>query len=98
VRFPKLRYAILVGAALGVIAPLLFFTWHRFQGFITSGDGGFLWPSGIWLMATDGHEHEFGAYIVIGFSILANVLLYAAIAAVFWFILRTIQRVATRTS
>jgi hypothetical protein len=97
VRLPKVRHALVIGAALGVLAPLLFFTWHRFQVFIAGGKGAFLWPSGIWLMATDRHEHELGAYLVIGCSVLANVLLYAIIATLLWFILWIIQRGATRT-
>lgn len=96
-RFPKFIHAVLTGAVLGVLAPLLFFTWHRFQEFIAGGKGSFLWPSGIWLMATDGHQGEPGAYVIIGFSILANVLLYAFIAAALWFILWIVQRAATRT-
>ena len=81
---PKFRSAVLVGALLGIIAPLLFFTWHRFQDYVAGGSGAFLWPSGIWLMATDGHEHESGAYVVIGMSVAANVLLYALIFSLIW--------------
>ena len=93
---PKFTHAVLTGAVIGALAPLLFFTWHRFQEFIAGGKGSFLWPSGIWLMATDGHENGPGAYAVIGLSIFANVLLYALIAAALWFILWIVQRAMTR--
>ena len=83
-RLPKFRLAVLVGALLGVTPPLLFFTSHRFQEYVASGRGAFLWPSGIWLMATDGHEHEIGAYAIIGMSIAANVLLYVVAFAFIW--------------
>jgi len=97
VHFPKFKHAVLTGAALGVLAPVLFFTWHRFQEFTARGKGSFLWPSGISLMATEGHESEPGAYVTIAFSIFANVLLYACIAAALWFILWIVQRGMTRT-
>jgi len=48
-------------------------------------------------MATEGHESEPGAYVTIAFSIFANVLLYACIAAALWFILWIVQRGMTRT-
>ena len=73
-RLPKFRFAVFVGAFLGVVAPALFFTSHFFQEFIGGASGAFLWPSGIWLLATEGHEHELSAYAIIGISIAANIL------------------------
>ena len=83
-RLPKFRWVFLAGALIGGIVPMLFFTLHAFQEFIVGGRGAFLWPSGIWLMATDGHEHEIGAYVVIGMSIVANMLLYAVVSSLVW--------------
>jgi hypothetical protein len=83
-RLPKFRSAVLIGGSLGIVAPLLFFRWHRFQEYIAGGSGAFLWPSGIWLMATDGHEHELSAYLIIGMSVAANILLYAVIFTLIW--------------
>ena len=37
------------------------------------------------------------AYAIIGMSVLANVLLYAAVRALLWFVVWIIQRVAMRT-
>jgi hypothetical protein len=83
-RLPKFRSVVLVGALLGIVAPLLFFTWHRFQEYIACGSGAFLWPSVIWLMATDRHEHELSAYLIIGMSVAANVLLYVLVFSLIW--------------
>lgn len=83
-RFPKLRWALLVGALVGGLVPLLFFTVPRFQHFITTSNGILLWPSGIWLIATDGREHELVAYEIIAVSILANVLIYSTVFTFIW--------------
>ena len=83
-RLPKFRWVVLAGALLGGIVPLLSFTVPPFQYFITTGRGIFMWPSGIWLMATDGHEHEIGTYEFIGISVLANILLYAVVFSLIW--------------
>ena len=83
-RLPKFKTAVLTGGLLGMVPPLLFFTWHRFQEHVAGGRGAFLWPSGIWLMATDGHENTISAYVVIGMSIAANVLLYVVVFSLLW--------------
>ena len=43
-----------------------------------------LWPTSIMLMATDGHEHTFGAYLVIAISIAANAVVYVSVFAAVW--------------
>ena len=83
-RLPKFRWAVLSGALFGGIVPLLFFTLAPFREFIVTGRGIFLWPSGIWLMATDGHEHEIGAYEIIGMSMAVNIVLYAIVFSLIW--------------
>ena len=83
-RLPKFRWTVLAGALFGGIVPLLFVTLAPFRAFIVTGRGIFLWPSGIWLMATDGHEHEIGAYEIIGMSIAVNIVLYAIIFSLIW--------------
>jgi hypothetical protein len=69
---------------VGGTVPLLFFTVPPFQHFITTGSGILLWPSGIWLLATDGREHELIAYEIIGLSVLANMLLYGFMFTLLW--------------
>ncbi len=81
---PKFRSAFLAGALLGVVAPILSLASHRFAEHVAGGRGAFLWLSGIFLLATDGHEHEPGAYATIAMSIGANMLLYAVVVSLLW--------------
>jgi len=83
-RLPRFRRVVVIGAAVGAAVPLLFFTVPPFQYFVTTGRGIFLWPSGIWLMMTDGHEHEIGSYEVIAISILVNIVLYVSVFGLVW--------------
>jgi hypothetical protein len=83
-RLPKFRWTVLVGALLGGIVPLLFFTVAPFREFVVAGRGILLWPTGIWLMATDGREHELIAYEIIAVSILANILIYSIVFTFIW--------------
>jgi hypothetical protein len=56
---PKFRFAVLAGAVIGGLIPVLYFTVHPIQAFIAgSSRGMLLWPSSILLMATDGREHQ----------------------------------------
>src|SRR5256885_10841253 len=64
---PRLRFAILGAGLLGAVLPI------ASQISAVLGDRIFssrlasvyLWPSSIWLLATDGHEYEPGAYLVV---------------------------------
>ena len=90
----KLRFVVLVGALLGAILPVgsqvsATFADRVFSSRLASV---YLWPSSIWLLATDGHEQEFGSYVAVWISALANVLLYALLATLLWLLLRLIQR------
>ena len=96
---PRLRFAILGAGLLGAVLPI------ASQISAVLGDRIFssrlasvyLWPSSIWLLATDGHEYEPGAYLVVVFSALANILLYALLATLVRLLIRFIQRVATHS-
>jgi hypothetical protein len=92
----RLRYFVAGGVVLGGLVPLLFFTWQRFQNYITTGSGIYLWPSDIMLLATDGREHELISYVIIAISIAVNALLYAALAALLWSVIWLVQRVTAR--
>ena len=85
-RLLKFRWAVVVGAAVGGAVPLLFFAVPSFQYFVTTRRGIFLWPSGIWLMATDmeGRGYDFSDYVILGISILANILLYVIVFSFVW--------------
>ena len=87
-RLPRFRRIVVIGAAVGAAVPLLFFTVPPFQYFVTTGKGLFLWPSGIWLMATDmrGRGYDFSDYVILGTSILANILLYVGVFSFVWYL------------
>jgi hypothetical protein len=82
----KFRWAVVAGAALGAAVPLLFFAIPPFRYFVATDRGIFLWPSAIWLMATDmeGRGYAFPDYVILGVSIFANVLLYSMVLSFAW--------------
>jgi hypothetical protein len=43
-----------------------------------------LWPSSIWLMATDGMESTPTGRLIVLMAITANVLLYCGVGAIIW--------------
>jgi len=56
----------------------------------------FLWPTGVIIIVTYGHEHDFFGYAVTALSIALNIMLYAAAMALLWFVVWIIRRVPTR--
>jgi hypothetical protein len=79
-------------AAGGLVPPAAWFGLHaawkhptslRFEHII-----GVLWPSSIWLLATDGMESTATAHVVTTMAIIANVLLYSGIGAIVWWLAR----------
>lgn len=48
--------------------------------------GSLVWPSSVWLMATEGIENTFQGYVIVGISIAANALLYSGVVVVFWWL------------
>jgi len=46
----------------------------------------YLWPSSIFLMATDGHERTYQAFSILILSIIVNIILYTILGALFHFI------------
>src|SRR5690348_5076195 len=44
----------------------------------------FLWPSSVFLMATDGSENTLGSYFIVLVAILANGLTYFIVSSVLW--------------
>jgi hypothetical protein len=92
----KLKFFLLGGAIIGGVIPLLFFTWHAFLEFVTAGNGIYLWPSVVILMATDGHEHTLFAYEIITLAIAVNLVLYTLLGALTWSALWVIRRIITQ--
>jgi hypothetical protein len=69
VRFPKLKNAAFVGAILGAVGPLLYYISQPARDYIL-GNGLFLWPTGLIIIVTYGHEHDFFGYAVTAISIV----------------------------
>jgi uncharacterized membrane protein YbhN (UPF0104 family) len=59
------------------------------------GNGLFLWPIGLIILVTYGHEHDFFGYAVTAISILLNITFYAAAMTLLWFIVWIVHRIAT---
>jgi high-affinity K+ transport system ATPase subunit B len=93
VGFPKVKHAASMGAILGAVGPLLYYTTQPAREFIL-GNGLFLWPTGLINIVTYGHEHDFFGYAVTTISIALNIALYAAIMVLLWFIVRIVYRAA----
>lgn len=91
--FPQLKYTAFVGAALGAIGPLLYYTSEAAREFIL-GNSLFLWPTGLIMIVTYGHEHDLFGYTVTAISIVLNIVLYAAAVMLLSFIVWIVRRVA----
>jgi hypothetical protein len=93
VHFPKLKQAASFGAILGAVGPVLYYTWQPARDYIL-GNGLFLWPTGLIIIVTYGHEHDFFGYAVTALSIILNIAFYAAAVMFLWFIIWLVRRVA----
>ena len=94
-RFPKFKHALLTGAALGALGPLLYYSGRPFRDYVLGHDL-FLWPTAVIGMLAFDREHDFFFYTVIAISIAPNIMLYAAAMALLWFVIWIIRRLATR--
>lgn len=90
----KLKHAALMGAILGAVGPVLYYTSQPAREYIL-GNGLFLWPTGLIILVTYGHEHDFFGYAVTAISIALNIALYAAAITLLWLIVWILRRVAT---
>jgi hypothetical protein len=89
----KLKHAAFVGAVFGAVEPLLYHISQPAREFIL-GNGLFLWPTGLIIIVTYGHEHDLFGYTVTAISIVLNIALFAAVIMLLWFIARIVRRVA----
>jgi hypothetical protein len=97
VRSLRLRSVVLVAAALGMVVPIVsLYRYYRYD-YLFGGGVVTFWPSSILLMVTDGHDHDSDVWVPIAISVIANMILYAAVAALVWFIVWIIRRVKLRT-
>ncbi|TMP97072.1 MAG: hypothetical protein E6L07_03555 [Verrucomicrobia bacterium] len=94
-RFPRFKHAVLTGAAVGALGPLLYYSSRPVRDYAL-GNGLFLWPTGVIIIVTYGDEHDFFGYTVVAISVALNIIVYAAAMALLWFVVWLIRRVATR--
>lgn len=83
-----------MGAILGAAGPLLYYTSQPAREYIL-GNGLFLWPTGLIIIMTYGHEHDLFGYAVTALSIVLNIALYATAVMLLGLIVWIIRRVAT---
>ena len=84
-RLPKFRYAVLCGAVLGVLIPLVVIS--LFWLHVLDSAGAWLlyiWPTSIMLMATETLGHSPQAFAIFAWSIVWNVLLYVTVFTLIW--------------
>ena len=93
-RFLKLKHAALMGAIIGAVGPVLYYISQPAREYIL-GNGLFLWPTGLIIIVTYGHEHDLFGYAVTAVSIVLNIALYAAAVMLLWLIAWIVRRVAT---
>ena len=82
---PKFRFALLCGAAFGVVIPLIIMSlfWLRVVD-IAGAWLLFIWPSSIMLMATETLGYSPQALAILAWSIAWNVLLYVIVFILLW--------------
>jgi len=98
----KLSYFrwLVISAAMGLLAPIC---WFLIQGLIGSNTKlewkiayplerviRVIWPSSIWLMATDGSEGTPASYVIAFMSVAANIALYAVLGSSVWLLKRLV--------
>jgi len=83
-----LKRVLSLAAAGGLVPPAVWFAAHTVWKQPTSPTFEHiievLWPSSIWLLATDGMESTAMAHVLTTMAILTNVLLYSGIGAMVW--------------
>ena len=87
---PNRKIFIWIGAILGALGPMLYYTSPAVKDYIL-GDGGFLWPTGILIIVAYGHRNDLFEYTVIAISIAANIALFAGVAALVWLLISKIM-------
>ncbi len=79
---------LIISAGLGLLAPIVWFLAQRFIGdnatYSLKRVIRVVWPSSIWLMATDGIEGTPRSYLFILMSVAANIVLYVVLGSAAW--------------
>ena len=89
------RKAAVLSAGIGVLVScILLIAAHAAMGASQSSNAGhyvnrtmrILWPSSIWLMATEGIETTWTGYFIVALSMVGNGILYAALGSLLWWL------------
>jgi hypothetical protein len=89
-----------ISAGLGIVVSILLLglahaaaAWGGMSsaGYWTNRTMRILWPSSVWLMATEGIESSAQGYLFLLISILTNGLTYAVLGTTCWWIHRAIK-------
>jgi hypothetical protein len=80
-KLPRFRWAVLAGGIVGLAIPAAS-QWLPYSHFTLTLLK--LWPTSIFGLVIEGHEHEFGSYVFLAAMVFANVLLYVTAFSVVW--------------
>jgi hypothetical protein len=88
---------VVVGASMvGAAVALGLYMAASWFDYIFGSEILWVWPSSIMLLATDGREQELSSYILLGFTVMLNCVLYAALATLAYCVLWLVRRAAKR--
>ena len=79
-----------VSASVGLVVPVTYLLGFGIFDYTMNDVWMLIWPSSIFMLATDGSERTLGSYLIIAESILANILLYSVFGCILWGISRAI--------
>ena len=83
---------LITSAAIGVLVAVAML-WGAWEGSIDFDSRTILlWPSSIFLMATDGHEASLGAILIMILAVAGNAILYALIGSAIWFVKHLVSK------
>jgi hypothetical protein len=79
-----------ISAIIGIFVAVAFFLAGRLFGldYPVFRLSEILWPSSIFLLATDGSENTIGSYLIVATAIVANGIVYSLAGAILWLMRR----------
>jgi len=85
---PSFLRWLIISAGLGLFAPIVWYVAQRFAGGLVPERLErvlrVVWPSSLWLLATDGIEGTPRAYKFVLMAVVANILLYGVLGSAVW--------------
>jgi hypothetical protein len=95
-KLPTLSRIIAAASMIGAAVALGLYMAAWWFDYIFGSEILWVWPSSIMLLATDGREQELSSYILLGFTVILNCVLYAAVATLAYCALWLVRRAAKR--